>query len=136
MKPGFVSYRLIRPVIPKSLLIKLNCGLIPRKESICSSGSGRFVPVRVLLSGTPISHQIKDRFSRTKLQSAGVTRNQNPKVSVLVTAPSSVDLSEAEPHGFVLFQIRSKSFFPKRDEFQLFNPGEQSFISRLMGTFS
>jgi hypothetical protein len=26
MKPGFVSYWLIRPVIPKSLLVKLNCG--------------------------------------------------------------------------------------------------------------
>ncbi len=52
MEPGFVSCRLIRPVIPKSFLVKLTCGLIPRREPICRSGSGRFVPVRVLLSGT------------------------------------------------------------------------------------
>jgi hypothetical protein len=29
MKPGFVLYWLIRPVIPKSLLAKLNCGWFP-----------------------------------------------------------------------------------------------------------
>jgi hypothetical protein len=31
---------------------------------------------------------------------------------------------EVEPHGSILFQTRLKSFFPKRDEFQLFNAGE------------
>lgn len=42
------------------------------------------------------------------------------------------DLSEAGPHGPVLFRIRLGPFFPKEDWPGLFTPGEKPFISHLV----
>ena len=131
MEPGFVSYRLIRPVILKSLLVKLNCGWSPEGNQFADPDPAGLYrlgyscpePLNKPTNQRPIlSNQASKCWSNSYL---------NPKVFVLVTRPSCVDLSEAEPHGSVLFQTRLKSFFPKIDELQLFNPGEQPFISRL-----
>jgi hypothetical protein len=53
---------------------------------------------------------------------------QHPPERVIVAACLSwCDLSEADPHGPALFQIRLKSFFPKKDRYGLFTPGEKPF---------
>jgi hypothetical protein len=83
--------------------------------------------------GCPIQPSVAHEFRITLFRRLMTFRSppmmtfQSPPGIPLVTRPSCVDLSEAEPHGSVLFQTRLKSFFPKIDELQLFNPGEQPF---------
>ena len=55
-----------------------------------------------------------------------------PERVVSAASLSWCDLSEAGPHGPVLFQIRLRSFFPKEDRPGLFTPGEKPFISHLV----
>jgi len=132
MKPGFVSGRFLRPAIPKSLLVKL----------ILQMASPKGIHLRILTwlvctgKGTPFqicltSQQLKDRFFRTKLRYAGAfcLRSEDPGFTASLFR---VDLSEAEPHDPVLFKVRFKPIFPKKDKLKLFNPGEQPFISRLV----
>jgi hypothetical protein len=102
MEPGFVSCRLIRPVIPKSLLV------------INKPTNQRSI----------LSNQASKCWSNSKPKPEGSNS--------LVTWLSWGDLSEAEPRGPVLFQTRLTFFSPKRDELHPFNPGEQPFISRLV----
>jgi hypothetical protein len=55
---------------------------------------------------------------------------QHPPERVVSAACLSwCDLSEVDPHGSTLFQIRLKPFFPKKDQPGLFTPGEKLFIS-------
>jgi len=132
MKPGFVSGRFLKPVIPKSLLVKLILRMASPKGNhprfrtwqVCT-GKGTSYQIHLT------SQQIKDRFFRTKLQYAGAVRI-SPEGLMLAARLFKVDLSEAEPHDPVLFEARFKLFFPKKDRFKLFNSGEQPFISRLV----
>ena len=132
MKPGFVSDKFLRLVIPKSLLVKLILQMASPKGihlqiwiwQVCT-GKGTSYQIH------STSQQIKDRFFRTKLRYAGAVCNsaETPKLTAWLF---KVDLSEAGPHDPVLFKTRFKLIFPKKDLLKLFNPGEQPFISRLV----
>jgi hypothetical protein len=61
-----------------------------------------------------VSQLFKEWSSRTSLEE--MEQFQHPPERVVYVASLSwCDLSEAGPHGPVLFQIRLRSFFPKED---------------------